>query len=563
MKTTKSKIRCGGISAILVLTLGLTVEVAKADFTFGEPTLFDEPVNSTGVEFFESISTDGLEVYISRPIPANNSMSMNWDLYVSTRATINDPWPVPVSLGPTVNSSYLDYGASLSSDGLELYFCGRRPGAYGEQDIWVTTRPYKGADWGTPVNLGPPINTPDFDWLPSITPDGLELYFSSDRPGGYGRSDIWVATRASTNDEWEEPVNLGPVVNSTVDDCYPCLSPDGLVLFFSDWATASGPYRPGGLGRSDMWMTRRKSIVDPWEEPVNLGHNMNTSQYDDGPCISPDGSTLYFGSNRSGGFGDMGDLWQVPIIPIVDLNTDGIVDSVDMCIMVDNWGESYSLCDIGPTPFGDGIVDVQDLIVLAEHFFTYPGCLLYLKLDETEGDVAYDSHGNYHGTLIGGPVWQPEEGMVDGALQLDGIDDYISTQFVMNPADGAFSIFVWIKGGAPGQVVLSQKGGVNWLCTDAGEGHLMTELQGFGRSAAALLSQTIITDGSWHRIGLIWDGSQRTLYVDDVAVAEDIQDGMEGADSGLYIGTGKATESGTFWSGLIDDVRIYNRAVRP
>jgi len=333
-----------------------------------------------------------------------------------------------------------------------------------------------------------------------------------------------------------------------------------LALFFCE--NRGRPLRPGGFGNVDMWVTTRASVSEPWDTPVNLGPEVNSVSHDSGPVISPDGFTLYFGSDRPGGFGES-DIWQVPILPVVDFNRDGIVDTDDMCIMVDYWGTYESLCDIGPTSFGDGIVDVQDLIVLAEHFFTYPGCLVYWKLDEIEGDVAYDSHGNYHGTLIGGPVWQPEEGMVDGALQLDGMDDYVSTEFVMNPADGAFSIFVWIKGGAPGQVVLSQKDGVSWLCTNASEGHLMTELKGFGRSAAALLSQTVITDGNWHRIGLAWDGSQRTLYVDGVAVAEDIQDGMEGSDSGLYIGTGNALESGTFWSGLIDDVRIYNRAVRP
>ena len=63
------------------------------------------------------------------------------------------------------------------------------------------------------------------------------------------------------------------------------------------------------------------------------------------------------------------DLWQVPIIPIVDLNGDGIVDAADMCIVVDNWGTDNQLCDIGPMPWGDGIIDVQDLIVLAEHLF--------------------------------------------------------------------------------------------------------------------------------------------------------------------------------------------------
>jgi len=65
----------------------------------------------------------------------------------------------------------------------------------------------------------------------------------------------------------------------------------------------------------------------------------------------------------------IGSLWQVSIEPVVDLNGDGIVDSADMCIIVNNWGTDEPLCDIGPTPFGDGIVDVQDLIVLAKHLF--------------------------------------------------------------------------------------------------------------------------------------------------------------------------------------------------
>jgi len=109
---------------------------------------------------------------------------------------------------------------------------------------------------------------------------------------------------------------------------------------------------------------------------------------------------------------------------------------------------------------------------------------------------------------------------------------------------------------------VSQQGAANWLTADA-EGNLMTKSKGTGRSAGPLQSQTVITDGHWHRLGFVWDGFNRILYVDDVVAAEDTQDGLEGSDSGLYIGTGKTMESGTYWSGLIDDVRIYSRAVRP
>ena len=352
----------------MVLVLGLVIEVSRADFVFGEPVLFDEPVNSNGNEIFDCISADGLEIYIERPVPIDDITSLNWDLFVSTRVTTNDPWPVPVSLGPTINSSESEYCACLSGDGLELYFGSRRSGGHGASDLWMTTRPTRSDPWATPENLGPTINTSDGDNMPWITPDGLELYFISNRPGGYGAVDIWVATRASTNDEWEEPVNLGPVVNSMVDDCWPCLSPDGLVLFFSDWDSIGGPYRPGGLGRSDMWMTRRKSTTDPWESPVNLGHNINTSEFDSCPRISPDGSTLYFTHGQWGTLSSW-DIWQASIDTIVDLNGDGIVDSADMCIMVGRWGTDSKLCDVGPMPWGDCIVDVQDLVVLAEHLF--------------------------------------------------------------------------------------------------------------------------------------------------------------------------------------------------
>lgn len=249
--------------------------------------------------------------------------------------------------------------------------------------------------------------------------------------------------------------------------------------------------------------------------------------------------------------------------PTPDFNGDGKVDSADMCMMVDHWHTDNPRYDIGPGFFGDGIVDVQDLIVFAEHLFEDYRLIAHWELDEIEGDIAFDSANDSDGNVYGDPTWQPDGGMIDGALQLDGIDDYASTDFVLNPAYGVFSVFAWVKGGAPGQIVLSQIDVANWLLTDSTEGNLMTELRSSGRGGGPLLSQTNITDGNWHRIGYVWDGANRILYVDDVAVVQDTQDSLEGSNGGLYIGCGKAMEAGTFWSGLIDDVRIYNRAVTP
>ena len=145
----------------------------------------------------------------------------------------------------------------------------------------------------------------------------------------------------------------------------------------------------------------------------------------------------------------------------------------------------------------------------------------------------------------------------------DELDDYIDTLIKLDPADETFSVFAWIKGGAPGQAIMSQEGGADWLLTDS-HGCLMTALDSGGRrSGGPLISETVITDGHWHRIGFAWDGSNRILYVDDNVVAEDTQPNLRGASDGLYLGASSSLGPGAFWSGMIDDVRIYDRVVIP
>jgi len=256
-----------------------------------------------------------------------------------------------------------------------------------------------------------------------------------------------------------------------------------------------------------------------------------------------------------------------------DLNNDWKVDLEDLLVLIEFWGATETSADIAPATRRDGIVDEQDLDLMMRYWQTkIPelGLIAHWRLDETEGNIAYDSVDARDGVVIGEAIWQPDAGKVNGTLQFDGIDDHVITDSVLDPADGPFSVFAWIKGGAPGQVIISQSDGIGsgetCLGTDMSDGKLMTGLvpPPVGRFIPQpLSSQAIITDGQWHHIGFVWDGSHRTLYVDRVAVAEDTQPGLEGSQMGLYIGTGKAMEPGTYFSGLIDDVRIYNRAVSP
>jgi len=255
----------------------------------------------------------------------------------------------------------------------------------------------------------------------------------------------------------------------------------------------------------------------------------------------------------------------------VDFNGDRRIDCADVCALIDHWHQNEPTYDIAPPPFGDGIVDIQDLVIVTDHLFKeiLPVELIsYWKLDEAEGSIAYDSTGQCDGTLSGNPQWQLTNGKKDGALYFDGTDDYVSTPFVLNPAFGSFSVFAWVKGGAPGQVILSQERGVNWLMVDLVDGTLKTDLREpgtTGRNATypgpPLTSPTIFTGDDWHRIGFIRDGSNRILYVDGIEVARDIAANLEPASGGLYFGAGTNLESGSFFSGLIDDVRVYETAL--
>jgi len=269
------------------------------------------PLNSSKTDGSASLSTNGFSLYFSSDRPGGQGKD---DLWKSIRVTTEDRWGTPVNLGPTVNSSYRDSYPSISADGLSLYFRSRRPEGLGQSDLWVSTRRNTSDPWGTPVNLGPTVNSSAHDSRPNISSDGLSLFFSSTRSGGYGSYDIWATTRKSTRDKWQRPVNLGRRVNSTDLDGGPSISADGRTLFFQS-------YQPGEYGWIDIWVTMRETINSPWSEPVNLGPTINSQSGDATPFMSADGSTLFFASNRSRGLGYW-DIWQVPIKTDVSFQED-------------------------------------------------------------------------------------------------------------------------------------------------------------------------------------------------------------------------------------------------
>lgn len=168
------------------------------------------------------------------------------------------------------------------------------------------------SEWSAPQNVGPVVNSSSIDAGPALSKDGLTLYFHSNRPGGAGQTDLWVAQRARADLPWETPRNLGAIVNSAAFDNVPVLSRDEHWLFFhSD--------RPGGLGGFDLWAAYRAHVHDPfgWGEPLLLGTTINTPASEAGAAYFENDAgvpLLFFNSTRPGGFGGF-DLYQVSLGP--------------------------------------------------------------------------------------------------------------------------------------------------------------------------------------------------------------------------------------------------------
>jgi hypothetical protein len=251
-------------------------------------------------------------------------------------------------------------------------------------------------------------------------------------------------------------------------------------------------------------------------------------------------------------------------VPTVDFNGDEIVNFKDLSMLAEYWYRDDS-------PFVDQRMDYGYLAGFAEYWLEDFRLIAHWKLDEVEGTTAHDSIGTNDGTIHAEPLWQPAGGKISGALQFDGIDDYVIAGSPFGPADSSLSVFAWVKGGTPGQVIMSRADrrvgrtvdlGSAWLGTDSSDGRLITTLM--DPLFPPLESESVITDGQWHHIGLVYDLDAlcRRLYVDGAEVAKDT-DVVAGllSDGDLYFGAGKDLHSGSFFSGLIDDVRIHNVAL--
>lgn len=207
------------------------------------------------------------------------------DIYQSTK--VNGKWSEPVNLGSPVNTDDHDAAIALSPDGSQLFiYKGDQKG-----NIYLSKK--KGLNWTKPESLGPNINgEKSSEQSCSITADGKTLYFSSDRPGGYGGLDIWKSTLVKG--KWSEPLNMGPKINSKEDEDAPFIHPDGVTLYYSSKGK-------GSMGGYDIFRTTLEK--SGWSEPENLGYPINSVQNDIYFVLSADNKHGYYASYKEGGYG--------------------------------------------------------------------------------------------------------------------------------------------------------------------------------------------------------------------------------------------------------------------
>jgi Tol biopolymer transport system component len=207
-------------------------------------------------------------------------------------------WSEPENLS-TVNSPFNDQNAVISPDGRALFFTSNRPGGHGNLDLWMADRPTSAAPWNPPVNLPPPINTSANDLAPHLSLDGGLLFFASNREGGYGAHDIYVVSRIWTPGglEWSTPQNVGRPINTADNELAPFLLYGSLFFNRGDQSQQA----------ADLYhavVDYRGLAVGPIAPLVELNSTFNDSAV----TVRYDGLEMFFWSQRTGTEGPT-DIW--------------------------------------------------------------------------------------------------------------------------------------------------------------------------------------------------------------------------------------------------------------
>ncbi len=279
---------------------GVWAQKAGGGFTdWGPLTHLPPPINTPYDDQAAVLSRDGRTIFFSSNRPG--SIGGSRDIWFSTRAK-GLGWGKPRNLGPVINSSGTELVRSITADGRVLLFQSDRGGGNGQADIWVITRESGSSAWGEPINLGAVINTPHAELASNylFAEAGLvqKLFYSSNKPGGFGGPDIYVSTINESG--FESSVNVFELNTPSVETCF-WVSDDGKEIIFS----SNRPNLTEDRNFDDLWTATRDSVFGSWSAPVRLGPQINTPGFRDlAPFVTREGTTMLVSSNRPGGLAE-------------------------------------------------------------------------------------------------------------------------------------------------------------------------------------------------------------------------------------------------------------------
>ncbi len=256
-------------------------ESASKNYIF-EPKNLGDSINSPFPEYFPSLTIDGKQLIFTRQVQFRNE-----DFFGTTET--NGIWSKAEPLSGGVNTDRNEGAQNISQDGNVLVFTScDGPDGYGSCDLYYALLTKKG--WSEPINMGSVINTEFWESQPSIAPDKRALYFSARGPDGFGGSDIYVSY-LMPNGKWGTPLNMGPDINTSGDETSPFIHADNQTLYF-------GSNGLQGYGKMDLFITRKDSNGH-WIKPQNLGYPINTIDDEATLSVASDGVTAYYASDRS------------------------------------------------------------------------------------------------------------------------------------------------------------------------------------------------------------------------------------------------------------------------
>ena len=258
-----------------------SISAIRSPVTFN-PDNLGKSVNSDADEYLPALSADGSTLIFTRSKKVAGIR--NEDFYVSYNNT--DDWQLAKNLGTPINTPQNEGAQCITADGLTLYFtaCSRND-SYGRCDIYESN--FVNDKWTDPVNLGENINTENWESQPAISADGRQLFFVSNRSGGRGGKDIWVAYK-NANGTWTKAQNLGKDINTSKDDISPFLHWDNQTLYYASKGFV-------GMGGFDIFLSRLDESGN-WGAVKNIGYPINSPSDENSLIVAKDGRTAYFAS---------------------------------------------------------------------------------------------------------------------------------------------------------------------------------------------------------------------------------------------------------------------------